>query len=183
MDEEFGQSWDLGEVLAERAQPTDSVTIYLNEKASYAKGKLLEAHSRETDKEALKLIDTELSKVEEDLEKRKYVVNITAVPSRMREDIASRALADFPIKANMFGQDDPENAMLRNRHQNDLVWAAQIVSVVNPAGAVKSDWTIEEIQKFSAALPVAVQESIDKAIRELTLASEKFTVGSKNTDF
>lgn len=183
MTEEFyGDSWDLSEVLAERAQPTDEVVIYLNEVASFAKSKLLKS-LKGLKGEALDVVNAEIEELEKDLERTKYVVHVKGVPSRMREDIASKAMHAFPIKPGVFGQDDPENAKQRMIRENELVWHAQIFDVVNPRGAHKRDWTFEEMQNFANSLPTAAQKAIDSKINEVTKASEEFTVGSKDQNF
>src|SRR5690606_14388489 len=97
MEENFAEEWDLGDVISERKQPTDSVDIYLNEVASFAKAKLMQAHTNAS-AEAVKAIDEQLDQIEKDLDASRYTVHVTAVPSRMREDIASKALARYPLK-------------------------------------------------------------------------------------
>lgn len=176
------EEWDLTEVLVERPQPTDEVPVYLNEVASHAKVALMKAHSRATGEE-LERIDKELSEVEEALERSKYVIHLRGIPSRMREDINSKALSEFPMKLSVMGYDDPLNARERNARENLLLWHAQITNVVNPKGQSKKSWTLDEIEKFAATLPTAAQNIIDQRIKALTEASEKFMVESKNPDF
>jgi hypothetical protein len=183
MSDDLGNGWDLQEVLAERKQPTKTVAVFLNEVASYGKAELLVIHAKTTDAEALKIIDDELSNLEADLEASKYTIHITAVPSRMREDIASKAMHAHPIKSNFMGQDDSANALERQKYENELVWAAQVFRVDNPQGQSKTSWTFEEMKQFAESLPTAAQRAVDAAIRELTVAAEKFTVESKTSDF
>lgn len=174
-------TWDLGEVLAERAQPTETVTVYLNEVASYTKSQLMK--SKPKGDEANEAWDKALEEVEEILGESEYVIHLTAVPSRMREDIASKAMSQIPIKPNLLGSDDPNNAIQRQKLENDMTWHAQITDVVNPKGLHKREWTFEEMQKFSESMPTNVQKTVDDAIRDLTKAAEAFTVASKNADF
>lgn len=181
-EDSFVGEWDLGEVLVERDQPTDKVDVYLNEVASYAKARLMQAHATAS-ADAVTAIDEQLDKIEKDLENSRYVVHIRAVPSRMREDIASKALAQFPLKLNMFGQDDSSNALDRKKYENDLIWHAQIVNVENPHGRSKTNWTFEQMQKFANSLPTAAQRAIDAKIREVTELAEQYTVKSQDIDF
>lgn len=176
------ETWDLGEVVAERAQPTDTVTIYLNEVASHEKGKLIKAHSLAKANE-VDAIDAKLDEVEAQLEASKYVVHITAVPTRMREDISSKAMAQIPLKLDLMGRDEASNQIARMKLENDMIWNAQIVKVVNPAGKSKSDWTVEQIHEFALSIPTPAAKAIDTAIRDLTNSAEKFTVASKSVDF
>lgn len=181
--EDFGSDWDLGEVLAERVQPTDTVDVYLNEQASYTKVGLVKTLSKETDADKITAIQEAIDEVDALLEASKYVIHLTAVPSRMREDINSKALSEFPFKPNVMGYDDPEQARNRQARENELIWHAQILDVVNPQGKHRRNWSVEQIAAFSASLPTAVQKAVDAKIRELTLSAEEYTIRSKNPDF
>jgi len=181
-DVTLGNEWDLVDVVAERAQPTTFVNVYLNEVASYEKVQLLKQHTKAKPSEVDE-IDTQLSKVQEELERSKYVFHLTAIPSRMREDIASQAAVKFPIKRTIFGEDEPENALTRLKYNNDLIWLAQITDVVNPDGKSRKTWTLEEISDFADRLPTKAQQYIDEAIKQLSLEAEHFTASSKNADF
>lgn len=176
------ETWDLGEVLAERTQPTAEVNIYLAEAASARKNALRNRLSVASVEDA-PAIEKELAEVDEEIQAAKLTVVITAVPSRMREDINSKALAKFPFKRdNLFGHDDPVNAKNRSKFENELIWQAQIVDVIK-GGKHKRNWTLEEIQRWSNTLPTAVQNVIDSQIKALTEAAERFTVESQNQDF
>lgn len=179
----LGDEWDLGEVLQERPQPTTSVVVYLSEEASYTKAKLTEAHAKATGEEAER-IEGLLAEADAALEACKYTIHLTAVPSRMREDISSKALARFPIKPDpIWGRDDPTNMQERIKYENSLIWLAQITGVTNPRGQSKETWDQPSMDKFCEALPTTAQKAVDSAIGELTKAAEKFTVGSANLDF
>ncbi len=176
------ESWDLGEVLAERAQPTDKVTIYLNEVASHEKGKLVAAHAKAS-ADSVGDVDKLLDEVNATLDESKYVVHLTAIPTRMREDIASKSMAQYPIKFDLMGRDDPQNQIARTKLEHNMIWHAQITNVVNPKGQSKRDWTLEQIEAFAGNLPVPASRAVDTAIRDLTNSAEKFTVASKDIDF
>lgn len=176
------ETWDLGEVLAERVQPTAEVTIYLAEEASARKNVLQNRLAKSTGDDA-SAVEAELDEVEKEIQAAKLTVVLTAVPSRMREDINSKALSKFPFKRdNIFGHDDPENARKRMRYENDLIWAAQIVDVIK-GGKHRRNWSLEDIQRWAPTLPTAVQRAIDSQIKALTEAAERFTVESQNQDF
>lgn len=175
--------WDLGDVLLERPQPTDDVVIYLNEVAAFTKSKLLEAHSRTTDEAEIKKLDKELAQLEKDLAASQYTVRLTGIPSRMSENLVSKALHEFPLKLDLMGRDDPLNARDRMEKQNLLLWNAQIVDVINPAGQSKKSWSIEETEKFAGALPVSAQNAIDEKLKELATRVNDFTVKSQSADF
>jgi hypothetical protein len=180
----LGETWDLREVVAERDQPKESVSIYLNEVASYAKGELLlELVRAKKNEKVLNVLNEQLEKVEKDLEATRYTVHITAIPSRMREDIASKAMHEHPMKIDLMGRDDPATVMARIAREQDLLWLAQIYDVVNPRGQHKADWAEETLKEFRDALPTGAQKAIDAAIKSLTVKAEEYSVASKSVDF
>lgn len=182
--DEFAEGeWDLGDILIERKQPKDLVTVYLNEVASYTKVQLLKEHARTKDGDKLSELEDAIAEIDAELEKSKYVIHLTAVPPRMREDIASKALSTFPLKLDILGRDDMANARQRMEYENDLIWLAQITDVVNPRGQSRKQWTLDQIQAFSQALPTKATQAIDKAIKALSEAAEEYTIRSQNLDF
>jgi hypothetical protein len=182
VDEFADGEWDLGDILTEQKQPTDTVDVYLNPAASYAKAQLVKAHGNASGDDVAK-IDAQIDEVDALLEASHYVVHLRAVPSRMREDITSKALAKYPYKLNLLGQDDPANSRERLAYENDLIWLAQITDVVNPRGQHRANWTFEQMQEFVKALPTKAQNKIDSAIKELTTQAEEYSVRSQSVDF
>jgi len=183
IDDMMGESWDLAEVLVERQQPKGSVAVFLNEELTYAKSLLMEAHST-AKPESVKTLDEQIAKVDEELKKHRYEIHFTALPRRMRDDIESKAMHKFPIKPNMLtGADDPINAQQRGDYQNLLLWHAHIENVINPAGANREVWTLEEMEKFYGQLQIPARNAVIQAINKLNDDTERFTVESKNPDF
>lgn len=185
MDENAMNEWDLFEVLAERAQPTTSVPVYLNEVASYAKGELIKQKAATPDKEVsiIEALDEKIAEAEALLAKSRYTVHLTAIPSRMREDLASKAMHQHPLKLNIMGQDDPENSLARQKYNNELLWHAQIIGIENPEGKKNNQFTLEQIVQFGDALPTNAWKAVDAAIGNLTKDAEQFTADSQNLDF
>lgn len=180
----LGNEWDLGQILTERVQPTDSVEVYLSEAASYAKDKLTKQLATVTEDVIVKQIEESLTEAEASLAATKYTFHLTGVPSRMRDDIYSKAMVEVPVKpTNLLGGDDAENAKKRTRVANVLTWLAQIVAIENPLGEKNYEFSREVMESVYDGLPHAARESVNRAIAELTKASERFTVGSQNQDF
>lgn len=175
-------TWDLGELLAEREMPEAEVVLYLNEAASYAKAQLLKAHSKARG-EDVDAIDAKLTEVEAQLEASKYTVKLRAVPSRHRENLYDKAKSKYPVKRDVLDRDDVENVQARTKYNNQLLWEAMIVTVVNPRGEESGKWDIAKILEFEKALPVKAQRAIDDAILALSTEAEEYTVGAKGVDF
>jgi len=177
----MANEFDLGEMLAERDQPKDSINVYLNEAASFTKAGLLEKLPTAKGDEK-KAIEKAIELANQELEKSKYVFHLTGVPSRMREDIVSAGLAAFPLKFAQ-GSFVDENAMERARKTDNLLWAAQIESITNPAGKTNSEFSEDDIQKIVSALPTHAQNQVNDAIRNLTAKSELHTASAQDLDF
>lgn len=189
--------WDLNDVISDRAQPTEEVKIYLNEVAAYAKSKIQESIDKATKAKKLDEVERLTKKLDEvnaELEATAYTVHLTGVPSRMREDIASKALSEYPFKLDLMGRDDPANAQKRLERENALLWHAQVTDVVNASGQHKRDWTVGTkmpdgsyedgtIDLFIGNLPTSAQVAVDNAIKQLAARVNQFSVASKSPDF
>lgn len=175
----MGPTWDLAEVLAERTQPKTSVEIFLNEAAAYTKSELVAALADAVEKD-VDHIQKAIDEVDETLEKSKYVVKLTGIPKRMREDISSKAMAEFPIKLNGIMDD---NQRPRVKLENLLVWKASVEDVINPAGAHRTQWSREQMEQFRESLSERAEVVIDEAIQKLTQAGQEFSAKSSNIDF
>lgn len=178
----MADEWDLGEVLAERKQPSTEVTIYLSEELSYAKAELMSNADKVKDSD-LERFNERIAEIDQALEEAKYIVHLTGIPSRMRDDISSKALSQKPYKLDWTGRDDALNQIEREKIESTLVWHAQISSVDNPHGNSKNSWTIEQITQFHEALPHAARNAVSEAIAELAEKSEQYSVKAKNIDF
>lgn len=176
-------TWDLADILAEREQPTTEVKIYPSEKLSAAKAQLEESLLKLTDGDEREAVENSIEEINRALKDVEYTVHIRNIPRRMREDITSRALHDFPVKPNFLGQDDVLNARDRQARETHLLWTATITDVVNPRGEHKTDWTVEQMTEFEAALPTPAANKIDAAIKKLHEEAEKFTAENLNPDF
>ena len=158
---------DLGEVLAERKQPEESVTFYLNEELQYAKS-VLQERILESTPDTIDGIESELDEVNAALEQCKYTIVLRGLPQRMREDINSKALSQFPVKANFMGYDDSANAKQRAELENLMLLQKSIVKLVKVStGAEKTQWTDEEVEKFNNTLSLGALKKIDESIKSL----------------
>ncbi len=177
------EEWDLSEILAERKQPTTKVDVYLDEEASFIKDELVrkQAAIPANQKAKLATIDEAIAEIDNRLEEAKFTFHLQAVPARMREDLNSKALSEYPVKrASVLSQD--ENESERNDRFNQLIWHAMIRDVERN-GKHRKVWTPEQIKELYDSLPNHTTAAISTAIRELTEASEKYTVAQQDLDF
>lgn len=179
---DLGDDWDLGELLQERVQPTGVVRFYLAENESAQKDVVVKRLAKETDEAKVAELEKDLAELDKAIESKRYIIHLTAVPSRMREDIASKALSQFPLKRDVWGHDEQGQALARMKFENNLIWFAQVTGV-EKNGRVKKIETPDQMQAFADSLPTAVQKRVDETIRELTTAAEKFTIDSADQAF
>lgn len=185
MTDNFADDWDLAEVLQERKQPTEEVTIYLAEDASAIKSELVE-RSASAKGDDLAAIEKQIAVVDKEIESKKYIVTLEAIPSRMIEDIETKGLVEFPMHLDLMGRDsDAVNVLARNKKTTILRWNAQIKNVTNPQGNSKTrdKWTAEMTESFHDAIGAGPQKAINQAIADLQSRVEEYSVKSKNVDF
>jgi hypothetical protein len=177
------RNWDLAEFSAERQQPTAMVNIYLNEYASHAKSQLVKAQSKASPKEVGE-IDKKLAEVEIQIQASKYEIHFEAIPARMREDIHSKAMHEYPNKRNVLGQPSDEDPTVdRIKFENDLLWAACIRKLVTPSGKTFENPTKADVLALSEGMSSSACVLIDRTINGLHQDAERFTAESKNPDF
>lgn len=178
-----GAEWDLAEVLSEVQQPETSVSVYLDVAAAYNIGVTEEKLSKATGAEAKKL-EKELAEHKAVRENSKYTFHLIGVPERMREDIRSKAMHEHPRVVNLLGQEtDADSSSKRDLLNTHMIWQAQVKNVVNPSGASKTQWTIEEMGAFYDKLSNGARNEVNQAIVHLAELVNRFSVESKSVDF
>jgi len=184
MTDIMGDEWDLSEVIAERIQPEDEVSFSFDVAAAYRKSQLLQKLASETDDDKKEEIRAQLEECEEKLKASRYTVKLKGIPRRMREDINSKMLHQFPLEGReALGVPDAERNTLRKNFENNLLWHAQITDVINPSGLSKRNWTVEQIDAFSEQIPSGGVRAIDAKIRELAEKVDQFIMGSQDPNF
>lgn len=185
-------TFNILNVLKERAYPETEVTVYLDEKAAYlasemndkVKLALAELESGEENKE----LEDKLSKLEEarstlisKLEDSAYVFKIVGISEGTREDIIKKSEEKFPAeysesKNPITGEvvrteipDEKRSELLVN-----LIWQAHIASIKSPAGEVQDTISLEDIAEIRRVLPVASSAQITQAIEKIRTATVMF---------
>lgn len=174
--------WDIREILVERKQPSDEITVYLSEDLSYAKSvaedaiaQLPEGHA------ALPELQASLDEINASMEAVKYTFHLQNVPSRMREDFSSKSLAAHPQKFTNLYTDG--NAVPRMRAETLMLWHALIKGVTNPKGQTRHVFSPEDIENLYDQMPSFAKGVINDSINSLKSRSEAHTAKSKSADF
>ena len=187
-------TFNILDVLKDRAHPSDDVTIYVDEQTAYdaskvqdeidelrgkesAGGFILDDSSQKRLDELIEIRDTFV----EVLNKSKYVITLNGISEGERETILERAVEKYPYEytedKNPFTGEttkkEVENPKL-NRYFTDLLWFAHIKKITSANGAVQESFTEAEIIEFRNLLPVSAVGAITEAIEKLRVSTAIF---------
>ena len=194
-------TFDLRATLAGRNLPEETVEFYIDEDLGHSVENILShietLHNQlavanlGSDEELKKKIDGAVSDAEELLEKtrkeiRPYHAVIRATTRRARYDLQSKAIHQYPIKRDVFGNDDPNNEFERNRYVDQLIWASHLRSIQSPDGETQTFTypdDIEVIQGIMDDIPETAYRTINKAIDKLMDDGNQFEFAAQSEDF
>lgn len=185
-------TFNILNVLKDRAYPETTVTVYLDEKAAYlaaemnekVKLALAELESGEENKE----LEEKLEKLEEardtlisKLEDSAYIFKIVGISEGSREDILKKCEEKFPTEYSE-SKNPITGEVVRTEVPNDersdflvnLVWQAHITSITSPAGEVQDGVSLEDVAEIRRALPIASSAQITQAIEKIRTATVMF---------
>lgn len=194
-------AFDLRAVLAEQQQPEDTITFYVDRELGHAANKL-EKRVKELEnklalanlqkdtklvKEATDAYEAATKKLEELYQEVKpYKATIRAITRRQKFDLQSKALHKFPIRRDMWGNDDSENEFARTHYLEFLVWVSMIRSIESPDGEIQEfsgEDTAEAMEYIHDGLPDSAAVRINQAINDITDDGEEFEFAVKSEDF
>lgn len=185
MSEELDyKTFDLAAVLAGRDYPELEVKVYFDEKLGFTINRIRqaigEAERRGEDGTAADLqkeLDSLVAKVKD----AEYTVHLRGIDESVKKGILASIRKDFPPKRDLLGREE-ENFEADEAYTRKL-WAAVIVKVVDPTGAVSL--MSEELAKvLQDKAPKSAQIEINRGINELTEgASQGFEFAAKEVDF
>ncbi len=177
------KTFDLGEFLAGRSYPEKTVNIYLDEAAGLAiseTNERLNLLSKLGEVDEYNELEKKLQSLIESLDERKMQVTVRGIPRKLVKDIIAKITAEHPPKKDAFGRE--ESTPEADEALSTLLWSAHIVQIVAPDGS-----TITPSEGDVAALrdlaPQADLRAIQKAIDEVSNASDGFEVAARSVDF
>ena len=175
-------TFNIMNVIKDRAFPSQQVNIYLDEETAYNASDANEKLKRidPADKEyaaAEKTLKALLAKLEES----KYVFTIEGISESKREEISKLAAGKFPIEyreeKNVY-TGETKREEIENEERNDLftamLWSAHIAKIVSPSGDVQQHLSAEECNELRGALPIASSALVNQAIEKIRAASAIF---------
>lgn len=198
-------AFDLRQVLAERAYPTEDVTFYVDEDLGYAVLKIQEQidiltnqvnvfaiqGNKKAEKDATDALASAEAKLEETHKAfSPYVAHIRSISRRARYDLQSKALHAVPIKRDLFGNDDPTNEFERAHYMDQLIWAAHIQSITSPdgrtqnfSGSVNDEDNVKAVSEIMDSIPESAYKLINAGIDKLLDDGSRFESAAQSEDF
>lgn len=131
MDE---SNFDLRTFLADRAYPTSTTRVLMSEKLGFQIAAVQDKLARTSDEKLTAKLEKELEGLEEQRESEFFTFHLRGVSRRKREDIQSASMHAFPYKFDLYGRDDAEQQVSRQRLLEELIFHAFITKVVWPNG-------------------------------------------------
>ncbi len=178
--------FDLRNVLADRAYPTASVKVHLDEKPYFDLAALERVVvNADNDVDRAKAVKA-FERKKAELTETAFTIHFRGTSPRAREDLQSEALHEFPIRRDVYGRDSDEQLIKRARLLNELYFAAYITKVVTPDGA-EQVWTDDNRRDLARAFldlaPDFAITTVDAAIGALRGEAETKRYGQQDIDF
>jgi hypothetical protein len=189
------KSFNIINVLQERAYPKDSVEVVLDEdnsyKASMVKQKI-EAIEKKIgtknpsafQKETIDKLTAELEELLEKLSESKYVFYIRGISEGKREKLIADATKKYPVEyeknadlsALLGSSAEPREKPSPERDQlfTDFLWQHQIEKIVDPDGNEQTGLGYSDIRALRDNLPLSSAAKINRSIEKIRSATALF---------
>jgi hypothetical protein len=188
-------TFNIINVLKDRAFPVEQVNVYLNEQAAYDAAKLQEQidelakSSAKQDIDLAQKLADERDVIISQLEKSRYVFHITGISEGKRNELQDECLEKFPMEydenKNPFTgevvKQEKENKA-RDRYFTNSLWVASISKIVDNEGNEQTSLKMDDIQSLRELLPLAASGAITQSIEKLRVSTAIF-MASVDEDF
>jgi hypothetical protein len=178
-------TFNILNVLNERAYPHENVSVYLDEQTAYDAARLNEKIKELTkissDQDKIDELTVKRDEKISSLESSKYVFKIVGISEGLRDDLREQAEEKYPMEyedeTNPFtGQvtkTQVENVE-RNKFFTMLLWHESISKIINPDGDVQENVTMEDVVALRKTLPIAAIGAITESIEKLRMSTAVF---------
>lgn len=179
-------SFDIRTALTERNYVTTNVPFWVDDKVFYDLQSVRDQHARAIEDAEIKALDERLDQLEKRRDDEAYHIYLRSISNRANEDIISKALAEWPIKRDIYGREDENEQMERGKLIREMQVAAHIVKIVNPEGvgqSIDDDDRRDVARAILAEAPPVSLNVLDQAIAELQKDFKDETLRHQDTDF
>lgn len=189
-------TFNIINVLQERAYPKLTVDIYMDEAAIFEMSRLKDrledldkkvARKPETEKQKAERQDilTEIDSIAEKLDRSKYTVHLSGISEGKREELYRATLKKYPIEyvqspmAGLLGTQDNRTVKESPERDNlftDYLWQGYIEKIVNPDGEEQTEFAYATIRTMRESFPLNAIVRINEGIEKLRVATAMFTM-------
>ena len=154
--------------------PEDSVDVFMSDNLMFliskANDELRLAELRK-EEDKVKEIQEKLDNLREQASIVKFTFHVRSIPRDQIKAILTKLDADFPPEKDLMGREVPnperdESFMARQ-------WAAHIVRIVNPNGAVQVGISEEDADKLRGHMPQSALEAVQRTMDSLYEGAKK----------
>lgn len=154
--------------------PEDSVDVFMSDNLMYliskANDELRLAELRK-EEDKVKEIREKLDNLREQASIVKFTFHVRSIPRDQMKAILTKLDNDFPPEKDLMGRDvsNPE----RDEAFMSRQWAAHIVRIVNPNGAVQVGISEEDAEKLRGHMPQSALEAVQRTMDALYEGAKK----------
>jgi len=182
-------TFNIVNLLRERAYPQDSVTVYIDESAAYAGGEIDKRIAVTTDEEELKKLNEERETIIKKMNDSAITFHLVGISESRRNDILKQAKKKYPIEYvkdvnPLTGETVREEKESPERDElfTDLLWQASISRIEDSNGNIQESLGYSEVRDMRSMFPLASTAKVTEAIEKIRVATAVFMM-EVNEDF
>ena len=179
------KTFDLAAVLEGRDYPEKTVDVFFDESLGLAiseANNILEGLAEKGDTAAYKDAEKKFEDLLKTADKHRYRVLLRGVPRKVKKDILTRLMAEYPKDKNIFDMQSftPE----KEEFYATLLWESYVVNITDPSGATSGKPNADDIRTFRSYAPQSAVNTIEQGIQDLeNEVSSGFEVMARSADF
>ena len=182
-------TFNIVNLLRDRAYPEQSVTVYLDEQAAYAGGEIDSRIATTADDAEVERLTGERETIVEQLKKSAVTFHLKGLTESRRNDMLKQAKKKYPIEYTremnpMTGESirEEKDSAERDELFTDFLWQASILRVEDSEGNIQENFGYSDIREMRSNLPLASSAKITEAIEKIRVATAVF-MHEVNEDF
>lgn len=182
-------TFNIVNLLKDRAYPEQSVTVYIDEALAYAGSEIDERISTSKDDAEVEQLTAKREEIVEQLKKSAITFYIKGITESRRNDLVKQSKKKYPVEytreANPLTGDfvrEEKPSAERDELFTDLLWQASIVRIEDADGNVQENIGFTDVSNMRSMLPLASVARITEAIEKIRVATAVF-MHEVNEDF
>jgi hypothetical protein len=193
-------TFNILNVIKNKAYPKDDVVIYLDEQAAYDASNLKDKiqdvqinvdNEIDVKENTIKLdaLKAELDEAMKRVQASKYIFTISGISEGKREELFDKAREKFPVEyreeRNVLSQETTRieiESEERDKYLTNLLWAESVVAITAPDGSGQNGISFDDVVELRFSFPPSANIIINQTIEKVRAASAVFLM-SVDEDF